>query len=221
MDNKDIKQVYDQVAEHFNLTRKKALPPQLIEFKQYLANGQQILDLGCGSGRIIRILKDFELDCIFTDISEKQLNYARKEDLGKIKSAEFIVQDMMDSSFPENSFNIIFCIATFHHLKTRKDRVKFLKNVYSWLKPNGYLLMTNWNLMQKHYLKYIFNFKKYSWNDFMIPYKDNNGKILANRYYHSFTYNELKKLLLKTGFKIEKLKLSENENDIVSVSCRS
>jgi len=217
MDNKDIKQVYDQVADHFNLTRKRALPSQLIEFKQYLTNGQQVLDLGCGSGRIIRILKDFEIDCVFTDISEKQLNYARKEELGKIKSAKFIVQDMMDSSFPENKFDAIFCIATFHHLKTRKNRVKFLKNVYFWLKPGGYFLMTNWNLMQKRYFKYIFNFKKRSWNGFMIPYKDNQGNNMANRYYHSFTHQELKKLLLKAGFKIEKLELSENGNDRVSV----
>jgi tRNA (uracil-5-)-methyltransferase TRM9 len=217
--NKDIKQVYDTVAEHFSLTRKRALSSQLIDFKQYLADGQQVLDLGCGSGRMIRILKDFEVDCVLTDISEKQLNYARKEDLGKIRTTKFIAQDMTDSSFSENSFDIIFCIATFHHLKTKKDRIKFLKNVYSWLKPGGYFLMTNWNLMQKRYLKYIFNFQKRSWNDFMIPYKNNQGENLANRYYHSFTYQELKKMLIKAGFQIEKLELSENGNDRVSV-CR-
>ena len=215
--NNDIKNAYDQVADHFNLTRKRALPSQLIDFKQYLANGQHVLDLGCGSGRIIRILKDFEIDCIFTDISEKQLNYARKEERGKIKNAEFIVQDVLDSSFSENKFDVIFCIATFHHLKTKKDRVKFLKNVYSWLKPGSYFLMTNWNLMQKRYLKYIFNSKKQSWNDFLIPYKDNQGNNMADRYYHSFTHWELKKLLLKAGFKIERLELSENGNDRVSV----
>jgi tRNA (uracil-5-)-methyltransferase TRM9 len=215
--NKDIKNAYDQVADHFNLTRKRALPSQLIDFKQYLANGQQVLDLGCGSGRIIRILKDFKIDCVFTDISEKQLNYARKEERGKIKNAEFIVQDVLDSSFPENKFDVIFCVATFHHLKTRKARIQFLKNVYSWLKPEGYFLMTNWNLMQKRYLKYIFNSKKRSWNDFIIPYKDNRGNNMADRYYHSFTHQELNKLLVKVGFKIEKLELSENGNDRVSV----
>jgi tRNA (uracil-5-)-methyltransferase TRM9 len=217
--NNDIKKAYDVVAEHFSLTRKRALPSQLIDFKQYLANGQQVLDLGCGSGRIIRILKDFEIDCVFTDISEKQVNYARKEERGKIRSAEFIAEDMINSSFPDNKFDVIFCVATFHHLKTRKARIKFLKNVYSWLKPEGYFLMTNWNLMQKRYFKYIFNFKKRVWNDFSIPYKDNQGKNLANRYYHSFTHQELEKLLLKVGFKIEKLELSENGNDRVSV-CR-
>ncbi len=217
MNNNDVRKAYDQVADHFSLTRKRALSLQLINFKQYLADGQQVLDLGCGSGRIIRILKDFEMDCIFTDISEKQLNYARKEERGKIKSTEFIVQDVLDSSFSEDKFDIIFCVATFHHLKTRKDRIKFLKDVYFWLKPGGYFLMTNWNLMQKRYFKYIFNSKKRVWNDFLIPYKDNQGNNMANRYYHSFTHSELKRLLLKTGFQIEKLELSGNGNDRVSV----
>jgi ubiquinone/menaquinone biosynthesis C-methylase UbiE len=217
MSNNDIKRAYDQVADHFNLTRQKALPSQLIQFKQYLANGQRILDLGCGSGRIIRVLKDFEIDCVFTDISEKQLNYARKEDRGKIKSAEFIVQDILDSSFPKNKFDVIFCIATFHHLKTRKDRIKFLKNVYSWLKPDGYFLMTNWNLWQKKYLAYRNIWK--GLGNFMVPYKNNDGQVLAQRFYHSFTHQELKKLLIKIGFRIEKIDLSESGNDIISV-CR-
>jgi len=217
MSNENIKQAYDQVADHFNLTRKRALPSQLIEFKQYLADGQRILDLGCGSGRIIRILKDFTIDCIFTDISEKQLNYARKEEQGKIKSAEFIVQDLKDSLFSENSFDLIFCVATFHHSKTKKDRIKFLENVYSWLKPGGYLLMTNWNLWQEKYLKYHNIFK--GQGNFMIPYKNNDGRVLAKRFYHSFKAPELKKLLLQTNFKVEKLELSESGNDLVSV-CR-
>ena len=216
--NKDIKQAYDQVADHFNLTRKRALPSQLIEFKQYLADGQRVLDLGCGSGRIIRILKDFELDCIFTDISEKQFNYARKEERGKIRSAEFLVEDMLNLSFSEDSFDIIFCVATFHHLKNKKIRLEFLKKVSTWLKPGGYLLMTNWNLWQKKYLPHR-NIWKGSGN-FMIPYKDNDGQLLAKRFYHSFKIPELRKLLERAGFQNEKLELSESGNDLVSV-CRS
>ncbi len=217
MSNRDIKQSYDAVASHFNLTRRKHLQPELLEFKQYFKDGQRILDLGCGSGRMIRILKNFEIDYIGVDVSDNQLNYAKKEDLGKIKNTEFIVQNILDLDFKKSSFDIVLCIATFHHIKTKKDRIKLLKNIHFWLKPSGLLLMTNWNLLQKKYFKYIFNFQKHSWNDFIVPYKNNNGRVMANRYYHSFTANELKKLLLKTGFKIEKSELSENKNNIVNI----
>ena len=216
MNNKDIKQAYDAVADHFSLTRKKYLQVELLEFSKYFQDSQSVLDLGCGSGRMIRILKNFELDCVFVDISEKQLNYAKKEQRGKIKRAEFIVGDILNLDFQRNSFDVILCIATFHHLKNSKQRKKFLKNIYSWLKPGGYLLMTNWNLWQKKYLKYRNIFK--GQGNFMVPYKNNDGQILAKRFYHSFKAPELKKLLLQTDFKIEKLELSESGNDLVSVS---
>ena len=218
MNNKDIKQAYDTVADHFSLTRKKYLQVELLEFSKYFQDSQSVLDLGCGSGRMIRILKNFELDCVFVDISEKQLNYAKKEQRGKIKRAEFIVGDILNLDFQRNSFDVILCIATFHHLKNLKQRKEFLKNIYSWLKPGGYLLMTNWNLIQKRYLKYIFNFRKKAWNDFLIPYKNNDGQNMANRFYHGFTIKELDKLLIQSGFQNEKLELSENGNNIVSIS---
>ncbi len=218
MNNNDIKNSYDLVANHFFLTRKRALPQRLLDLKRYLHDGQQVLDLACGSGRMIRIFKDFKLDCVFVDISKRLLNYAKKEDLGKIESAQFIVQDMLESSFPEKRFDLVFCIAAFHHLKNKQDRIKFLKNAYSWLKPGGRLLMTNWNLRQKRYFKYIFNFQKRAWNDFLIPYKDNQARVITRRYYHSFTQRELKKLLLKSGFKIEKLELSAGANDLISIN---
>ncbi len=217
MGNEDIKQSYDAIAKHFNLTRKKHLQVELLEFSKYFQDGQSVLDLGCGSGRIIRVLKNFELDCVFVDISEQQLNYAKKEDRGKIKKAEFIVEDILNSNFQENSFDVILCIATFHHIKTKKQRIKFLKNIRFWLKPNGYLLMTNWNLWQKKYLKYRNIFK--GWKSFIVPYKNNQGKILANRFYHGFTIQELAKLLKQVSFENEKLELSESRNNIVSV-CR-
>jgi len=216
MNNQDIKQSYDAMAKHFHLTRKKHLQAELLEFSKYFQDGQSVLDLGCGGGRMIRVLRNFELDCIFIDISEQQVNYAKKEDRGKIKKAEFIVEDVLNSNFQQNSFDVILCIATFHHIKTKKQRIKFLKNIRFWLKPNGYLLMTNWNLWQKKYLKYRNIFK--GWKSFIVPYKNNQGKILANRFYHGFTIQELAKLLKQVSFENEKLELSESRNNIVSIS---
>ncbi|MDD3284773.1 MAG: methyltransferase domain-containing protein [Patescibacteria group bacterium] len=219
MTNNDIKNSYDSIAPHFNLTRKKLLQPELFDFKQYLQDGQSVLDIGCGSGRMLRILKDFEISYCGLDISLNQINYAKNEDLGKIKKTDFITKDILNANFEDNSFDIILCIATFHHIKTKKERISLLKDMYKWLKPGGYLLMTNWNLFQRIYIKYILNFQKYSWNDFLVPYRDSNGKLLTNRFYHSFTNAELKGLILKTGFNLEKIEFSSNKNNIISV-CR-
>lgn len=217
MVNNDIKNSYESISEHFNLTRKKQLQPELIDFRKYFKDGQRVLDIGCGSGRMLRILKDFEIFYSGVDISSNQIDYAKKEDLGKIKKSEFIASDILDMNFDNNSFDVVLCIATFHHIKTKKERMVLLQNIYKWLAPGGYLLMTNWNLFQKSYIKHIINLEKHSWNDFLIPYKDSNGKLLTNRFYHSFTISELKKLFLKTDFSLEKLEFSDNKSNIISV----
>lgn len=59
---------YNQFASEFNKSRQN-LWPELLEFKKYLKNGIKILDLGCGNGRLISLLKDYEIYYIGSDIS--------------------------------------------------------------------------------------------------------------------------------------------------------
>jgi len=48
----------------------------------------------------------------------------------------FICQDMTDlSNFKDNSFDLIFSIAAFHHLYKRSDRLIHLKELKRILKP--------------------------------------------------------------------------------------
>ena len=54
------------------------------------------------------------------------------------------------------------------------------------------------------------NWKKIGDNDFLIPWKDPEGKVIAERYYHHFTPDELKGLLVSADFKVRKLKFIKN-----------
>jgi len=42
-------------------------------------------------------------------------------------------------------------------------------------------------------------------SDFIIPWKNPQGEVEVERYYHNFSKDELKGLLTKAGFKIERL----------------
>ncbi len=215
-----MKQVYNTISSEFNVTRQ-TLWPELLEFKKYLKDGQKILDLGCGNGRLISLLKEFQIEYVGTDISESLLNYAKKQDFGKITKYEFIEDDMLNLDFKENDFDIIFIIASFHHLKLRKDRIKMLIKIEKWLKKDGIIIMTNWNLFQKKYLKHIFNLKKKSWNDFSIPWKNKDRHIIVNRFYHGFTLKELEKLLEKTEFNIIKNSYSDLRKNIITIASKT
>jgi hypothetical protein len=72
--------------------------------------------------------------------------------------------------------------------------------------------MTNWHLWHQPFWKHFFNqwHRKISWKDFFIPWKSPDGKVQCQRYYHGFTKGELKRLLKKSGFVVEKIFLHQN-----------
>ena len=70
----------------------------------------------------------------------KQIKSARK--LGAKNPA--IVFDVAGTMMPikDNSFDIVTALAVFHHLPTKSDRIKFLKEIKRVLKPHGQAMIT-------------------------------------------------------------------------------
>ncbi|RJP63067.1 MAG: class I SAM-dependent methyltransferase [Ignavibacteriales bacterium] len=197
----DLRLLYDDIASEFSATR--AYPwKELQVFIPYIKNNFKILDLGCGNGRLLKSLEqaDKKLNYLGVDFSAKLIEQARANH----PQTKFIRADMSDLSFDRNTFDIVFMIASFHHIPSQAERLDLLYKINGWLKPGGLLFMTNWNLWQKKYLKYALeNFwSKKSWNDFFIPWTTNDGGTVW-RYYHSFTTGELIYLLKSTNFDLE------------------
>lgn len=199
----DLKKIYNTIAEEFSASR--VFPwEELQVFIPYIKDNFKVLDLGCGNGRLLKVLAESgkKIDYLGIDFAENLISVAKAQWPG----FDFQVADIEDVNLESNSFDLIFLVASFHHLNTRKKRIVLLKKIYQSLKPGGYLIMTNWNLKQKKYLPNFFAqwWKKRAWNDVFISWQKYSGdKNKLWRYYHSFTENELKKLLFKTGFKIK------------------
>jgi len=211
-----VKDDYNLIADHFSQTRKWQWP-EFSDFKPYLKNGQRVLDLGCGNGRLyFSFLKDLNLEYHGIDVSERLIGVANRE--SRIANREspqtdFQVGEMIDLPYEDNYFDIIFYIATFHHLPSKQLRLKALSEIKRVLKPGGYLLMTNWYWWQKFPWKYFFNklFWKISWKDLFITWKNPQGEVITDLYYHAFTKNGLRKLVNNSGLRIEKVYLFDKE----------
>ncbi len=209
----DLQNVYDSIAKDFSKTRH--IPwEELSVFIPYLPDGGKILDLGCGNGRLLKVIQlaGKKYEYLGVDFSDKLLEQARQ----LFPDEHFEQADMARLNFPENSFDVICLIASFHHLDNKKEREDLLNNIYRWLKPGGVLFMTNWNLLQPKYFKYIVKNIKHKkvWNDFFIPYTPTHGYGRHWRYYHHFTKSELQSLLLKAGFKLEPLGLYKSKYNL-------
>ena len=195
---KKNKKDWEELADKFSQTRHH-LWSELEDLSQYVKDGDKILDLGCGNGRLYRVFENREVEYIGVDQSEKLIELAKKQ----FNKPKFIVGDALnlETKFPKNEFNVIFAIAFLHHLPLKKLRLKVLKDCYSILKPNGFLICTVWNLYQPRLVrKYKIWQILLGFKDVFIPFKLKNREV--RRYYHAFTMSEIERSIKRADFQI-------------------
>ncbi|MEK7072738.1 MAG: class I SAM-dependent methyltransferase [Patescibacteria group bacterium] len=196
--------LYNKIADDFYQTRKKPWP--IIDLiKSHINKANNIVDLGCGSGRLSELVSDNQnylgLDNSASLIKIAQNNYSNR------KNINFQVLDIINNELPNKKFDLALMIAVIHHLPTKELRLKILNNIKESLTDDGLLIITSWNLWQKDYRRHLFNYrlkitkyKIFSFNDAFIPWQQNQS-----RYVHSFSKGELKKLLKKAGFEVKEV----------------
>lgn len=90
---------------------------------------EHILDLGCGTGDLTRILNDFGANVVGVDKSDTMINKAKT----KFPSITFMVGDATTLEY-RDEFDAVFSNAALHWIKSPK---KVLNCIYNSLKENG------------------------------------------------------------------------------------
>lgn len=207
MDSDDIihktREDYNRIAERFSGTRFD-LWDELKQFKKLIKDGQNILDWGCGNGRLLFLLQDNNIKYFGLDQSDELLKMARIKWQAEIASgkAEFFSTATTDKKFTTDFFELVFMIASFHHLPDERTRLDLLKKVYSEMKDDGQIVIVVWNLESDWaQSKLKKGWSKIAENDYIVPWKNTDGEVVSERYYHHFTKEELEDLIQKAGFK--------------------
>nr|MDD3720296.1 class I SAM-dependent methyltransferase [Candidatus Gracilibacteria bacterium] len=214
---------YNNYAKTFSNSRKNMKWEEITYFINYLDERQKtkdksisILDVGCGNGRLLDSLKNSSFkfsNYLGVDLSSELLNEARELHNGY----EFLELDMTSLSKINKRFDIIFFIASFHHLHTFEERLDVLNNAKDLLNDNGLIFMTNWALnIGKNKGKYKDSIIKNTENKFgSYDYDIKIGKF--SRFYHSFSISELEFIFEKLEFKIIENRLFDTEKNIISI----
>jgi len=209
-----VKLDYELIAGQFSDTRQY-LWGELKKFDKYVKEGQQVLDVGCGNGRLYDLLKDKKVNYVGVDNSEEMIKHARERFEDQKTGCIFEVGNILKLNYPAESFDAVFAIAVLHHIPSKKLRIQALNEVKRVLKTGGYFILTVWDLWgQNKYLPHIltsclkkfFGMSSLDYKDVMVPWKRPDGKVATERYVHAFTKGEIKRLVKQVGFKIEQVK---------------
>jgi ubiquinone/menaquinone biosynthesis C-methylase UbiE len=181
MEQQHVHEVYDKIATNFDHTRFSYWKG-VKKFLDNLSKYSIIADVGTGNGKYLSYRNDITV--IGNDMSDNLLNIIRN----KNNEANICRANALNLPYRSSIYNASISIAVLHHISTIVDRYKFIEEIIRVLKPQGQCLITVWAREQpiKPSWKDIGN------NDFFIPWVDKNE--VHNRYYHLFTYDEIKSL---------------------------
>jgi 2-polyprenyl-3-methyl-5-hydroxy-6-metoxy-1,4-benzoquinol methylase len=111
--------------------------------KKLPRNSQHILEIGCGIGTFSRLLSTRAELVTAIDLSPKMIETAKN--LSKSQTnIDFQIADVLETSFPDEHFDAIVSVATFHHLPLEQILPKLKKA----LKPGGKLLILDVSRME-------------------------------------------------------------------------
>ena len=112
-------------------------------FKKYVPFPvKRVLELGCGSGRLICDMAKRGYAMTGLDLNPTALEYCRKKLKKEKSTGELVVGDMTNFSFDEPFDAAINAINTFRHLETEEAALAHLNCVAKHLKPGGVFVLS-------------------------------------------------------------------------------
>jgi SAM-dependent methyltransferase len=130
--------VYEKLARFYDLEHTD-LTADLVFYVHFARQaGGPVLEMGCGTGRLLLPLVGAGIDVTGVDLSPAMLNIAGRK-LGD--RVPLIEGDMRTVALPQRYALIIVSINTFMHLLTTDDQVTTLHNLARHLAPGGRLII--------------------------------------------------------------------------------
>ena len=218
------KEGYSTISAQFSATRQTPW----VDFdylKTYINKGSNVLDLGCGNGRLWSTLRSYQ-DLRYTGIDANThfIQAAVETYVVDKDRTNFVAGDLSNIRSllaQDEQFDVVTMIASFHHLVSERERLELLQWVHDHLRPGGVLFMTNWNLLRldvrkksmwRYAVMRVFDedYKDFlssrginsslvfSFKDVFTIWQSGTDRVLL--YYYAFRAGEIERLCHEAGF---------------------
>lgn len=135
MKNKDYDKKYFEDHDWFNL-----LIAESIKMFMHDHHLKKVLDVGCGTGRLVQFLNENDFSAVGCDNSAIAVKIAQKNN----KKNAITKASATHLPFPNASFDLITGISMIEHL-TKKETDEFINEAKRVLKPNGFIFIVTPN----------------------------------------------------------------------------
>jgi len=184
------KKVWDALAKGWRGWRNR--PIKEVERLASEWSRGKLLDIGCGNCRNLIPFAKAGFDCYGIDFSREMLKQA--EEICKKENVKINLKLARAEKLPFKNKTFDYCIFinALHHIEAGKGREKAVSEIFRVLKLKGKAFVSVWNKLQPRFF--------FAKKDSYIPWKKKDRTY--ERYYHLFSYFELRKLLKNSGFRI-------------------
>lgn len=178
---------FDFSSQRFGLAyrvRRRLEAHRLLRFCRGLPPQTRVLDVGCGDGFHLKLLREFGPPGWTIEGVDPSNRAVRAAAATGFRVHQGRIEDL---DLPESSFDLALLIATIEHVD---DPVGVLSRVRSLLRPGGRLVLTTDNALSWSF--HLFN--RRHWGGYHFP-----------RHFYLFSSESLRRLINHTGFEIERL----------------
>lgn len=147
-----MKNAYKKFAYYYDEVIQETNYDLWVEFVEpYLKKDDKILDLACGTGTFITMLKLNGFEFVSgLDLSDEIIEIANEKRKINRLNIDFYVEDMMSFKVKEKQDVITCFFDSINFLKDKNEIKKLFNSVYNALKPNGYFIF---DIFSKEMLK--------------------------------------------------------------------
>ncbi len=199
---------YQKFGVEFSATRGR-IQPGVRKFLDRIGRDRALLDIGCGNGEFARQLAaaGHAAPYLGVDFSLPLLDAAAV--FPKHFPANFLALDITSPNWQQipDSYPLITCFATLHHIPSEELRLQILSNLHQRLASEGQFILSNWQFLNSERLrKRIQNWalvglreEDVDEGDHLLDWRRGGT---GYRYAHHYTEAELAHLAQKSGFRV-------------------
>jgi len=205
-------QVYDMFMD--NIPYDKWCKYIVSVLKSCGINDGIVCELGCGTGKMTRRLRDAGYDMIGIDDSAQMLQLAREKESDD--SILYLMQDMREFELYGSVAAIVSVCDSMNYMTTPQDFTKVLKLAHNYLDPGGIMIF---DINTAYYYKYVLGDNTFCenrdegsfvWENFFNP-KDNTNESYLTIYHkierkEDELYKRYEEVHLRRGYTVSQVR---------------